>query len=52
MGFYKVLERIRSTISVRVPATISTGINGNVGSVEDVSGRARGSLRYPYRSQW
>ena len=44
MGF-KVLERIRRITSPRqVPATISIGISENVGSVKDVSDRARAAL--------
>ena len=42
---FKVLERIRKVPSPRqVPATISIGISENVGSVKDVSGRARAAL--------
>ena len=42
---FKVLERIRKLPSPRqVPATISIGISENVGSVKDVSGRARAAL--------
>ncbi|MDU2181844.1 MAG: DHH family phosphoesterase, partial [Veillonella sp.] len=42
---FKVLERIRKLPSPRqVPATISVGISENVGSVKEVSSRARAAL--------
>lgn len=44
-GEFKILERIRKLPSPRsVPATISIGISENVGSVKEVSGRARAAL--------
>ena len=42
---FKILEKIRKLPSPRqVPATISIGISENVGSVKDVSSRARAAL--------
>ena len=42
---FKILERIRKLPSPRqVPATISIGISENVGSVKEVSSRARAAL--------
>lgn len=44
-GGFKILERIRKLSSPRsVPATISMGISENVGSVKEVSSRARAAL--------